>query len=232
VPTELIVERVDFNPGDQLSTYCGLISQFDKNVRGPGVPIPAQPDELEFLDPPHDDDGAAGGGGPNYDPICIPMIGAQADFLDATKAENNYRFRAPAAMGGGDRARPASGPRMANGTLHANFNMIGNDPPTNEVFANREAGAAAISDKALISYIDPDTVDGTCLRFVNNMKDAPPGTRNCGGQRLHRPAPAGSRNKPCPWRRHTCRTRRCAWCCGCTWRARWWFSGPAPGARR
>lgn len=146
-------------------------------ILAPGLIAP----DIDFLAPPFDYDGTKNSALANYDPIPVPIIGTPADFMDPTSVANIYRFRLAGVIMG----RPACGPRIAAnpapGPLHGNFNMLGNDPPTDAALINRDPAAAPITDKVLISYIDPDTVEGTCMRFVNNMQESPAGPPDVNG---------------------------------------------------
>jgi hypothetical protein len=60
--------------------------------------------------------------------------------------------------------------RINGGGPHTNFGALGNDPPTAAVFTTFLPGFNAgnsISDRVLCRYIDPDNVNGTCIRFEN-----------------------------------------------------------------
>jgi prepilin-type N-terminal cleavage/methylation domain-containing protein len=74
----------------------------------------------------------------------------------------------------------AGGPRVrAGGAVpHPNYNNIGNDPPTNEVLSrallnNLQGAAQRPRDVVLASYIDPDSVHGTCVRLLNTLGVSP-----------------------------------------------------------
>jgi hypothetical protein len=76
--------------------------------------------------------------------------------------------------------RPPSGERIRNGGIHANYNQLGNDPPTQQALANR-LGTRPATDRAVVSYVDPDSVQGTCIRLLNTIRprahDTAPGHR-------------------------------------------------------
>jgi hypothetical protein len=125
----------------------------------------------DFLEPPYDYVGTRADAQANYDPICLPMGPNPGRLLDAA-AGSPYRYTNGAGV---DQLRPPSGPRVAGEDVHANFNMLGNDPPSDAALANRLPGAPPVVDKMLAAYIDPDSVAGTCARFVNNMREPPAG---------------------------------------------------------
>ena len=141
--------------------------------------------ETAFLEPPFDYDGSRANAQANYDPIPIPMTADPASFLDPAGGAPVYRFRGPA---GEQLGRFPSGPRGAGGGIHANFNMLGNDPPTQDALQNRDPAAGQPTDKLLVSYVDPDASGGTAFRFVNNMREAPAGAAGADGT-LPIPAP-------------------------------------------
>jgi hypothetical protein len=65
--------------------------------------------------------------------------------------------------------------------VHGNWNNVGNDPPSELCFANRQyydqaanngqgalLAARDVTDVSIASYIDPDSVHGTCVRLGND----------------------------------------------------------------
>ena len=107
----------------------------------------------------------------NYDPIPIRMsFDAGNGVTAAAFLDGNYRYQVGAAVqttqGSGRRVRhTAGGPDQH----HPNYNDIGNDPPTQAALTLRDAGPRAPSDKVIARYIDPDSIDGTAIRLVNNI---------------------------------------------------------------
>lgn len=143
-------------------------------IIAPGVAAGGEP---RFLDPPFDYDGMKDDGRANYDPVPIPMpgTGVPAASYAADTTTGLFRFLQPA---GGRAARPPSGPRIRGAGLHSNFGMVGNDPPTAEALANRippldppGATVRPITDTLIMAYVDPDSVEGTSVRFVNNLAE-------------------------------------------------------------
>jgi hypothetical protein len=100
----------------------------------------------------------------NYDPVPLP---ATADHgLAATHPVYNIA---------------ASGTRVSGMGVHGNWNNVGNDPPSEQCFANRQyydqaanngqgalLAARDVTDVSIASYIDPDSVHGTCVRLGND----------------------------------------------------------------
>jgi prepilin-type N-terminal cleavage/methylation domain-containing protein len=109
----------------------------------------------------------------NYDPIAQPA--EAATFTKLNQASAHYGA--------------ASGGRVAktSGTVysHGNWNNLGNDPPTDQVFlATRErftgtdfdtATAGTATDISLAKYVDPDAVSGTFVRLANDLNLLNPG---------------------------------------------------------
>jgi hypothetical protein len=157
-------------------TLSAHSAEYDPNVGRILAPGASLPDQAFFLEPPFDYDGRAPNGQANYDPIPIRMIDPPAARLDPNSLNNLFRFQSPA---GATTARPASGPRIAGGGLHANFGMLGNDPPTQQALGVRP-GAPEPSDVLLVPFIDPDSYPGTSCRFVNNLHQ-PPAAPNANG---------------------------------------------------
>jgi prepilin-type N-terminal cleavage/methylation domain-containing protein len=160
-----------------LNTHPGQYDPEGRRLLAPGA---APGPDAAFLEPPFDYDGRNANGRANYDPVPIPMTAPPAAAFDEANLAAIFRFTLPT----GDRTgRPASGPRIAGAGRHANFGMVGNDPPTAEVFPNRilpqladETGAIRIrppTDALVMPYVDPDTVSGTSVRFVNNLHEPP-----------------------------------------------------------
>lgn len=95
----------------------------------------------------------------NYDPIPLPMLD-QTYAQYASTGASGARIR-----GGGPLAR-----------LHCNWGNVGNDPPSHEALQARAQwtgtgyGEAVrpVRDQLLASYIDPDSVHGTCVRLGND----------------------------------------------------------------
>jgi prepilin-type N-terminal cleavage/methylation domain-containing protein len=152
--------------------------QYDPEGRRLLAPGAAPGADASFPDPPFDYDGRNASRRANYDPVPIPMTNPPAAAFDEDSLTTIFRYTLPS---GARTGRPPSGPRIAGGGRHANFGMVGNDPPTAEVFGNRiapqfadETGAIRIrpiADTLLMPYVDPDTVPGTSVRFVNNVHE-------------------------------------------------------------
>jgi prepilin-type N-terminal cleavage/methylation domain-containing protein len=96
----------------------------------------------------------------NYDPVPLP---ATADHGLST-THPTYQV-------------PASGERVRGMGVHGNWNNVGNDPPSEQCFANRQyfdqsanalLPARDVTDVSIASYIDPDSVHGTCVRLGND----------------------------------------------------------------
>lgn len=139
---------------------------------------------LSILRPPFDYDWD-GNKKANYDPIRVPAttVGLGAgetgvDFLDPAKTF--YRWivtPGPVPVtdqrsAGGERVQSGSGPGGLN--LHANYDNLGNDPPTQLALTQPSVGTPGQSwpqanDRVLASYVDPDSVHGTCVRLENNL---------------------------------------------------------------
>jgi prepilin-type N-terminal cleavage/methylation domain-containing protein len=113
----------------------------------------------------------------NYHPVPInwetdPAVVPRADTFRVTASRRLQPAPAAPVNAGGPRVR-------APGALpHPNYNNIGNDPPTNEVLTrgllnNPQGVAQRPRDVVLASYIDPDSVHGTCVRLLNTLGVAP-----------------------------------------------------------
>ncbi|MEB3328824.1 MAG: hypothetical protein VKQ33_06290, partial [Candidatus Sericytochromatia bacterium] len=100
----------------------------------------------------------------NYDPVPLP---ATADH-GLGQTHPVYGFA-------------ASGRRVLGTGIHGNWNNIGNDPPSEQCLSERQffdqaasngAGALQtardVTDLSIASYIDPDSVHGTCVRLSND----------------------------------------------------------------
>ncbi|MEB3327816.1 MAG: prepilin-type N-terminal cleavage/methylation domain-containing protein [Candidatus Sericytochromatia bacterium] len=156
-----------------------------RRILAPGAPPGT---DAAFLQPPFDYDGRTANGRANYDPVPIPMTDPPAAAYDEASLAAIFRFALP---DGTRTGRPASGARIVGEGRHANFGVVGNDPPTQEALANRippqfaaEAGGTPairpITDKLVMPYVDPDTVAGTSVRFVNNLHE-PTGAPDANG---------------------------------------------------
>ncbi|HEY9720870.1 MAG TPA: prepilin-type N-terminal cleavage/methylation domain-containing protein [Oscillatoriaceae cyanobacterium] len=97
-----------------------------------------------------------------YDPVAIPMQVNATSFL---VGKYTYPISTTTTT-----FRNASGQRVLgttyNAQIHANYNNIGNDPPSNQALGY--AGVTS-TDRVLVSYIDPDDVSGTCIRLLNTI---------------------------------------------------------------
>jgi prepilin-type N-terminal cleavage/methylation domain-containing protein len=112
----------------------------------------------EYLDAPFD----YAPGTVNYDPIPVTFS------LDAAKALQTAQTTNRGALG----TVNGSGARVA-GAHHDHYGKIGNDPPNQQALSTRLAGAPPITDKVLASWVDPDSVHGTCVRLLNTIGLAP-----------------------------------------------------------
>lgn len=108
----------------------------------------------------------------NYHPVPInwetdPAVIPKADtFRVGVSRRLEPAPAAPVAAGG---ARVAA----AGAIPHPNYNNIGNDPPTNEVLTKATLGGVRPRDVVLASYVDPDSVHGTCVRLLNTLGTSP-----------------------------------------------------------
>jgi prepilin-type N-terminal cleavage/methylation domain-containing protein len=124
----------------------------------------------------------------NYHPVPInwennPLITPKASTFAAVPANRRRLEPAPAGLVDAAGARVAG----AGAVPHANYNNIGNDPPTNEVLQLR-FGNARPRDVVLASYVDPDSVHGTCVRLLNTLGQAPHSAAD--GETVHPVPPA------------------------------------------
>lgn len=131
-----------------------------------------------FLAPPFDYDGLPTSGNPaqlvvaNYDPIPVPYDSTAPvppGPLGAIALTSGVWPRG-AAPGGG--TRDPSGPRILGLPVHANFNDVGNDPPSENALADRWATAGNPIDRVILPYVDPDHPLGTSVRLSNNLVNA------------------------------------------------------------
>lgn len=126
-------------------------------------------------------------GNVNYHPVPVPLVVAPlAGALtpaEAMAVTNSRRIQSAIPPAAPPPAVPASGPRVAGAVPHANYNNIGNDPPSNTVFQRARLGAAAPRDTVLAQYVDPDSVHGTFVRLLNTLGAAPHSA--AGGELTH-----------------------------------------------
>jgi hypothetical protein len=106
----------------------------------------------------------------NYHPVPIswetnPATTPKADTFRNTQTRRLETAGAAVNASGARVRGPAAVP-------HANYNNIGNDPPTDEVLAQRFPNERP-RDTVLASYIDPDSVHGTCVRLLNTLGVSP-----------------------------------------------------------
>lgn len=113
----------------------------------------------------------------NYHPVPInwetdPAVTPKSTTFGVATTRRIEPAPAPPVNAGGPRVR------AAGAVPHPNYNNIGNDPPTNEVLSrallnNLQGLAQRPRDVVLASYIDPDSVHGTCVRLLNTLGVSP-----------------------------------------------------------
>jgi type II secretory pathway pseudopilin PulG len=123
----------------------------------PGTPLPYVPSVPWDFKP----------GQCNYDPIAFPNNAAAPGLITTAGFT-------PFGLGG---VTTHDTERVMGGLPHTNFNSLGNDPPTDNVFLTFLPAPLGLpggvnansSDRVLARWIDPDSPGGTFVRFANPM---------------------------------------------------------------